>query len=131
MKARLDLTSTRITIMAKKKNNTTDIIEVVAKCDKPLDVSEIETMILNFRGVQVMLDSDLAMLYGVETKRLNEQVKRNIERFPEDFMFQLSMDEAKAARSHFATMNMSTASSKSQSVTLVSPANSARSQLRP
>ena len=52
-----------------------------------------------------MLDSDLAMLYGVETKRLNEQVKRNINRFPEDFMFQLSQDEAVRSRSQFATLN--------------------------
>ena len=44
-------------------------------------------------GVQVMLDRDLVELYGVETKRVNEQVKRNIERFPEDFMFQLTKDE--------------------------------------
>ena len=52
-----------------------------------------------------MLDSDLAMLYGVETKRLNEQVKRNLNRFPEDFMFQLTQDEAVRSRSQFATLN--------------------------
>jgi hypothetical protein len=51
---------------------------------------KIEEMIYVFRGQKVMLDSDLAELYGVETKRLNEQVNRNLERFPEDFMFQLS-----------------------------------------
>ena len=55
------------------------------------------------RGQQVMLDRDLATLYGVETKRLNEQVKRNIKRFPEDFMFQLTKDEC--LRSQIATLN--------------------------
>ena len=64
---------------------------VVASCDS--QPKTIENMILNIRGKQVMLDRDLAMLYGVETKRLNEQVKRNIERFPEDFMFQLNKEE--------------------------------------
>jgi len=54
-----------------------------------------EEMIVRVRGHAVILDKDLAKLYGVETKRLNEQVKRNIERFPEDFMFRLSAEEAK------------------------------------
>ena len=55
------------------------------------------------RGHKVMLDSDLAELYGVETKRLNEQVRRNLERFPEDFMFQLSENEWESLRSQIAT----------------------------
>lgn len=55
--------------------------------------TKIEERIFTVRGRQVMIDKDLALLYGVETKRLNEQVKRNIERFPEDFMFQLTMEE--------------------------------------
>ena len=55
--------------------------------------TKIEERIFTIRGKQVMIDKDLALLYGVETKRLNEQVKRNIERFPEDFMFQLTMEE--------------------------------------
>ena len=55
--------------------------------------TKIEERIFTIRGRQVMIDRDLAQLYGVETKRLNEQVKRNIERFPEDFMFQLSQEE--------------------------------------
>ena len=63
----------------------------------------IESMILNIRGQQVMLDRDLARLYGVETRRLNEQVKRNIERFPEDFMFQLTKEEC--SRAQIATLN--------------------------
>jgi phage regulator Rha-like protein len=50
-----------------------------------------------------MLDSDLAAIYGVTTKRMNEQVKRNIERFPKDFMFQLSLEEVEILRSHIAT----------------------------
>ncbi len=58
-------------------------------------VDSIEKNIYNFRGKNVMLDSDLAELYGVETFNLNKAVKRNIERFPEDFMFQLSDEEYK------------------------------------
>jgi len=56
-------------------------------------VQKIEQTILLIRGQKVILDTDLAKLYGVSTKRLNEQVKRNRERFPEDFMFQLTEDE--------------------------------------
>jgi hypothetical protein len=55
------------------------------------------------RGQKVMLDKDLSELYGVETKRLNEQVKRNIDRFPEDFMFQLTNQEFTNLKSQFAT----------------------------
>ena len=65
----------------------------------------IEPLIRIIRNQQVILDSDLALLYGVETKRLNEQVKRNIDRFPDDFMFQLNKEEAEASRSQFATLN--------------------------
>lgn len=61
------------------------------------------TKIYLIRNERVMLDSDLAELYGVETKRLNEQVKRNIDRFPEDFMFQLSEDEFENLKSQIAT----------------------------
>ena len=66
----------------------------------------IESKILTIRGQQVMMDRDLAELYGVETKRLNEQVKRNIERFPENFMFQLTREEIEeySSRSQFATL---------------------------
>jgi len=59
--------------------------------------------IYEIRNQKVMLDSDLAELYGVETKRLNEQVSRNIDRFPEDFMFQLTEIEWKNLKSQFAT----------------------------
>jgi len=63
----------------------------------------IESLIRTIRGQKVMLDSDLAMLYGVENKRLNEQVKRNINRFPEDFMFQLETKEWNLLKSQIAT----------------------------
>lgn len=62
-----------------------------------------ESIILTLRGNRVILDTDLASLYGVTTKRLNEQVKRNIARFPEDFMFQLEIQELTILRSQFAT----------------------------
>ena len=65
----------------------------------------IKSRIFTIRGVQVMLDRDLAILYGVPTKRLNEQVKRNVDRFPDDFMFQQTRDEVECLRSHFATSN--------------------------
>ena len=68
-----------------------------------LPVIPIEHRILTIRGFRVMLDSDLAEIYGVETKRLLEQVRRNIERFPEDFMFQLTAQEVANLRSQFAT----------------------------
>jgi len=58
-----------------------------------LIVPEYETLIFQFRGFKVMIDTDLAVLYNVPTKRLKEQVKRNIERFPEDFMFELTKIE--------------------------------------
>ena len=63
----------------------------------------IKQKIFTIRGKQVMIDSDLAELYGVETKRLNEQVRRNIERFPEKFMFELTPSEAQILRSQIAT----------------------------
>ena len=63
----------------------------------------IESLIYEIRGQKVMLDRDLAILYGVETKVLNQAVKRNIKRFPEDFMFQLSREEC--LRSQFVTLN--------------------------
>ena len=59
----------------------------------PIPIERIQQLILLIRGKKVMLDTDLARLYGVPTKRLNEQVKRNRDRFPQDFMFQLSAEE--------------------------------------
>ena len=71
----------------------------VANCD--FQSINVEHLIYTIRGVQVMLDRDLAMLYGVETGQLNRQVKRNIERFPIDFMFQLSKEEMEILKCHF------------------------------
>ncbi|MCK5852305.1 ORF6N domain-containing protein [bacterium] len=71
------------------------------------EIVNIEDKIYIIRGKRVMLDSDLARLYGVTTKRLNEQMKRNRERFPEDFIFQLSKDEIstlQVSRSQNATL---------------------------
>lgn len=83
--------------MTKKTEKSTP----VAKCNQTEEVVanydhknlNIESLIHIMRGQKVMLDSDLAMLYGVSTSRLNEQVKRNINRFPEDFMFQITKEE--------------------------------------
>jgi hypothetical protein len=68
-----------------------------------LGVDGIAKSILVLRDQNVLLDRDLAALYGVTTKRLNERVKRNLARFPIDFMFQLTAEEETALRSHFAT----------------------------
>jgi len=67
-------------------------------------ITPIHHKIYTLRGKQVMLDFDLAERYNVEIRRLNEQVKRNSERFPDDFMFQLSEDEYESLRSQFATL---------------------------
>ena len=67
----------------------------------------VEPRILVLRGSRVILDSELAELYGVQVKRLNEQVRRNAERFPQDFMFQLSPNEHENLRSQFATSSSS------------------------
>jgi phage regulator Rha-like protein len=64
----------------------------------------VESKILLIRGHKVMLDRDLARLYGVSTKRLNEQMRRNSKRFPADFMFQLNIEEAISSRSQIATL---------------------------
>ena len=68
-----------------------------------IPIENITGLIYLIRGKKVMLDQNLAVLYGVETKRLKEQVRRNIERFPEDFMFELSKKEYENLRSQFAT----------------------------
>lgn len=77
--------------------------KVVTNCEQLSDTIDIQPMIKVIRGQQVMLDSDLSALYGVETRRLNEQVKRNIERFPDDFMFQLRKEELDNLMSQNAT----------------------------
>lgn len=77
--------------------------KVITNCDQLSETIDIQPMIKVIRGQQVMLDSDLSALYGVETRRLNEQVKRNIERFPDDFMFQLRKEELDNLMSQNAT----------------------------
>ncbi|WP_233524787.1 ORF6N domain-containing protein [Prevotella sp. AM42-24] len=67
--------------------------ELVTNCDQLVVMDNIESLIKVIRGQQVMLDKDLATLYGVETRTLNQAVKRNIQRFPSDFRFQLTMEE--------------------------------------
>jgi archaellum component FlaC len=71
--------------------------------DLQLQPSIIQNKIYTIRGQKVMLDRDLAEMYGVETRRLNEQIKRNMKRFPEDFMFQLTKEEFKNLKSQIAT----------------------------
>ena len=107
----LNMVMFKVTIcdFGKMNINMTDKIEkkesseLTTKSDQLVGVDNIEPLIKIIRGQQVMFDRDLATLYGVETKRLNEQVKRNIKRFPEDFMFQLTKDEC--LRSQIATLN--------------------------
>ena len=74
----------------------------VTKCD--LQNINIESLIHIIRGQKVMFDSDLAMLYGVETRTLNQAVKRNITRFPDDFMFQVTKEEWNSLRSQIVTL---------------------------
>lgn len=83
----------------KEQEQTTDIIPVVA------EAKDIKNLIYVVRGQQVMLDSDLAMLYQVETKVFNQAVSRNVERFPKNFRFQLTKEEVDALRSQIATSN--------------------------
>src|SRR5438034_7286373 len=83
-------------------------------------VTQIDEMIHTIRGTRVMLDRDLAKIYGVATKAFNQAVKRNRQRFPEDFMFRLSPEEAKAlqaSRSQTVTSSRPTSPLRSQSVT--------------
>src|SRR6266496_4898543 len=80
---------------------------VMSKLPATIPVERVEQTILQIRGEKVLLAADLAKLYFVTTKRLNEQVKRNLERFPADFMFQLTREEAelvRCSRSQFATL---------------------------
>ncbi len=84
----------------KKKEDETKKVGAICDCKN----INIESLIRTIRGQKVMFDSDLAMLYGVTTSRLNEQVKRNMNRFPDDFMFQLTKEEWNALRSQIATL---------------------------
>lgn len=88
------------------------------------EISNIQHRIYELRGQRVMLDFDLAEMYGTETKVLNQSVKRNIERFPEDFMFQLTRGEWEILKSQIATSNIEPELLRSQIVT----SNSAENQ---
>ena len=79
---------------------------------------QIEQLIYIVRGEKVMLDSDLALIYGIQTKVLNQAVKRNIDRFPNDFMFQLTVTEWEALRSQIVTFIADEKNLRSQPVTL-------------
>lgn len=72
---------------------------------RKVEPEAISARILVSRGQRVLLDADLAELYGVTTKRLNEQVRRNARRFPTDFVFHLEINEIRALRSQFATLD--------------------------
>ena len=74
--------------------------------DQILQGDDIRRVIFRIRGVQVMLDSDLAKLYGVETKNLNLAVKRNLERFPERYRFQLTEEEWEKLKSQMASLRL-------------------------
>ena len=83
------------------KKKKTEKTEVVAYFDH-MNIN-IESLIRTIRGQKVMVDFDLAMLYGVQTKALNQAVKRNTKRFPDDFMFQLTQEEWNILRSQIVT----------------------------
>src|SRR6476660_2672033 len=95
--------------MPHTKNLTKDSLTV--------SVQLIERRIYLIRGHKVMIDVDLAELYEVPTKRFNQQVRRNLNRFPEDFMFQLTREEADSLRSQFATSKLGPESLRSQIAT--------------
>ena len=125
---------TKTTAVVVKSNNkedesaTRDIQSIEVK-NLHLNQQDIENLIYVIRGTQVMLDSDLAMLYGVETKVLNQAVKRNVNRFPDDFMFQLTQEEAIGSRSQIVTLNGKETTSRSQIVTLNEELAESRSQI--
>ncbi|MBR4919389.1 MAG: ORF6N domain-containing protein [Bacteroidales bacterium] len=89
-----------------KENQTNEIKTVVLHDSQSVSLAEIQARIFMFRGVQVMLDRDLAILYHVATKALNQAVKRNIRRFPERFMFQLTKEEFENWKSQIVTSNI-------------------------
>ena len=108
---------------AKKKAAKKKTARKRASALVPVDLvpEKIATRVAVLRGEKVLLDTDLAELYGVPTKRLNQAVKRNLDRFPEDFMFQLTEEEVEILRSQFATPRSADAALRSQSVTLDAP----------
>ena len=92
-------------------------IKVIPNEKQMGNIENIKNVIYEIRGQKVMLDRDLAFLYGIETKRLNEAVKRNISRFPDDFMFVLTEEEWLRLRSQFATSNQDDDTLRSQFAT--------------
>ena len=83
-----------------------EIANIVEKTSLLKQDIELSKLIYTIRGKQIMLDRDLAILYGYTVKRLNEQVKNNKNRFPEDFMFEMTREEVKDLRSKFPTANI-------------------------
>jgi flagellar biosynthesis component FlhA len=81
------------TVVAKGNQHVAANDEVVTNCGHPLTITPIEDIIITLRGVQVIIDRDLATLYGVETKSLNQAVRRNLNRFPSRYRFQLTKEE--------------------------------------
>ena len=75
-----------------------------------IDINAVKSRILEVRNQQVLLDRDVAVLYGVETKRVNEAVRNNPDKFPQDYMFQLNMDDLEILRSKFSSANLSSKS---------------------
>ena len=91
---------------ARRRLSLDDLTSHTASTNQALLINRVESRILLVRGHKVMLDADLAELYGVPTKRLNEAVRRNATRFPEDFMFQITAEEAENLRSQIATSSL-------------------------
>ena len=98
--------------MRKKLYTASETVEI--SNSDPIYADGIVSRISTLRGYKVMLDNELALLYGVTTKRLKEQVKRNIDRFPEDFAFMLSWDEVTLLRSQIATLKTNEDSAPAQ-----------------
>lgn len=71
-----------------------------------LEIAKIESRIVSVRGIPIILDRDLALMYGVELAQMNRQVKRNIQRFPEDFMFQLTREEYNSLKCQNGILNV-------------------------
>jgi len=105
-------------------NNQTEILKTTMQI-----IQSIQNRIYEIRGERVMLDFDIAQLYEVETKALNQAVKRNLKRFPEDFMFRLTLAEWEAMRSQSVTASKGSNSMRSQSVTTYEPNKSTMSQI--
>ena len=89
-----------------KENQTNEIKAIVLHDSQSVSLAEIQARIYTVRNVQVMIDRDLAILYHVATKALNQAVKRNIGRFPERFMFQLTKEEFENWKSQIVTSNI-------------------------